>query len=58
MYKLKFYNSLGNFDHDEKFNTFEDMDKRYMDVFEHEKFGLNPTAWELIDSEWYRILGY
>lgn len=58
MYKLKFYNSFGDFEHDEKFTTFEAMHKRYSDVFEYEKFSLNPTAWELIDGVWHRISGY
>ena len=52
MYKLRIYNLIGadkgNLNHEEKFNTKEQMDKRYNELFKRELYSLNPTAWERI----------
>ena len=57
MYKLRIYKSSGkdkgNLDHEEMFNTKEQMDERY------NKFkSVKPTAWKIIDGEWKRLEGY
>lgn len=61
-YKLRVYElagiNKGNLDHEEYFETKEEMDERYSDLFEYELYNLNPTAWELVDGEWTRIRGY
>lgn len=50
MYKLRIYKlsgaDKGNLDHEELFNTKEQMDKRYDELFKKDLYGLNPTAWE------------
>ena len=62
MYKLRIYNLTGadkwNLNHEEKFDTKEQMDKRYDEVFKMELHSLNPTAWERIDGGWKRLKGY
>lgn len=62
MYKLRIYKlsgvDKGNSDHEEFFDTKEQMDKRYDELFESELYGLNPTAWKLVDGEWKRLEGY
>lgn len=62
MYKLRIYKlsgiDKGNLDHEEFFNTKEQMDKRYDELFKKDLYGLNPTAWEQIDNEWKRLDGY
>lgn len=62
MYKLRIYKlsgiDIGNLDHEEFFDTEEQMNKRYAELFESELYGLNPTAWEKIDSKWKRLEGY
>lgn len=60
MYKLRIYKTLGdkgNLDHEEMFETKEQMDNRYNELFSKES-NMNPTAWELVDSEWKRLEGY
>ena len=62
MYKLRIYKlsgiDKGNLDHEEFFDTKEQMDKRYDELFKSELYGLNPTAWEQIDGKWKRLEGY
>ena len=54
MYKLRIYKlsgaDKGNLDHEELFNTKEQMDK--------DLYGLNPTAWEQKNGGWKRLEGY
>ena len=61
-YKLRVYKTdrinKGNLDHEEFFSTREEMDKRYHELFVYANYGLNPTAWEKINEEWYRLEGY
>lgn len=62
MYKLRIYHkkgsNKGNLDHEELFNTFDEMLNRYKELFNYKNFSLNPTAWELIDNIWYRLSGF
>lgn len=62
MYKLRIYKlfgiDIGNLDHEEFFDTKEQMNKRYVELFQSELYGLNPTAWEQIDGKWKRLEGY
>ena len=62
MYKLRIYKlsgvDKGNLDHEEFFDTKEQMDKRYDELFQSELYGLNPTAWKEIDGKWKRLKGY
>lgn len=60
-YKLRVYiltgAEKGNLDHEEYFDSKEELEKRYSELFEYELYSLNPTAWELVDGEWIRIEG-
>lgn len=62
MYKLRIYKlsgvDKGNLDHEEFFDTKEQMNKRYAELFQSELYGLNPTALEQTDNEWKRLEGY
>lgn len=62
MYKLRIYKlsgiDKGNLDHEEFFDTKNQMDKRYDELFKSELYGLNPTVWEQIDGKWKRLEGY
>lgn len=62
MYKLRIYRlsgvDKGNLDHEEFFDTKDQMDKRYNELFKRELYSLNPTAWERVDEEWKRLRGY
>lgn len=62
MYKLRIYKTFGadkgNLDYEEMFNTKDEMDKRYDEMFEEKLYALNPTAWELVDDKWKRLEGY
>ena len=62
MYKLRIYKlsgeNKGNLDHEEFFDTKEQMDKRYDELFKRELYSLNPTAWKQIDDKWKRLEGY
>ena len=40
---------IGNLDHEEFFDTLEEMEQRYQKLFTKEPYGLNPTKWKLID---------
>ena len=56
MYKLRIYkksgDDRGNLDHEEMFDTKEEMNKRYDELFDVESYSLNPTAWELVNGKW------
>lgn len=62
MYKLRIYKlsgiDKGNLDREELFDTKDQMDKRYTELFNKELYSLNPTAWEFCDGEWKRLKGY
>ena len=58
MYKLRVYAKLGNFDHEEVFQTKEEMDNRYNESYTSCILYDYPTAWEFIEGKWYRMLGY
>lgn len=62
MYKLRIYKNSGGdkgkFDHEEFFDTKEEMDKRYDELFDAKNYPLNPTVWEFVDGEWKRLMGY
>ena len=62
MYKLRIYKlsgiEKGNLDHEEMFNTKEQMDKRYDELFEEKLYALNPTAWDFVIDRWRRLEGY
>ena len=62
MYKLRIYNltgaDKGNLNHEEIFDTNEQMDKRYNELFKRNLYSLNPTAWEQINGEWKRLESY
>ena len=62
MYKLRIYKlsglDKGNLDHEELFDTKEQMDKRYDELFKRELYSLNPTALEQIDDGWKLLEGY
>lgn len=62
MYKLRIYKlsglDKGNLDYEELFDTKEQMDKRYDELFKRELYSLNPTALEQIDDGWKRLEGY
>ena len=62
MYKLRIYKlsgaNKGSLDHEEFFDTKEQMDKRYEELFNRNLYSLNPTVWEQIDGEWKRLEEY
>ena len=62
MYKLRIYKlsgvDKGNLDHEEMFDTKEQMDKRYDELFKRELSSLNPTAWKQNNNGWKRLEGY
>lgn len=49
-YKLRIYKPVnkwsGDLDHEEFFNTFDEMKVRYKELYQKEMGLLNPTAWE------------
>lgn len=61
-FKLRVYKKFGvdkgNTDHEEFFLTKEEMDKRYKELFVHNDYALNPTAWKRHVEDWTRIEGY
>lgn len=62
MYKLRIYKlsgaNKGNLDHEEFFDTKEQMDKRYEELFKKDLYSLNPTTWKQVNSEWKRLEEY
>lgn len=59
-YKLRIYKKTGtdkgNLDHEEFFQTEEEMMNRYKDLFDYNSFSLNPTMWVIkSNGEWSRI---
>lgn len=61
-YKLKVYKNLfqirGKFDHDEYFETKEEMDERYEKFMSYRMGEPLPTAWKLVCGVWMRMEGY
>lgn len=61
-YKLRVYVTSGpdkgNLDHEEFFDSIEELDKRYNELFNYELFSLNPTALEWDGNDYKRIIGY
>lgn len=61
-YKLRIYKlngiEKGNLDHEEFFNSYEDMNKRYEELFSYNNFSLNPTAWKNENGSWLRLEGF
>lgn len=61
MYKMRFYQTSGinkgNLDHEEFFETREEVMMRYAEVFKKELFSLNPTIWEydFCNQDYFRI---
>lgn len=58
MYKLRIYKTSGKIEHEEIFDTKEQMDRRYDELFKRDLYSSNPTAWKLIDGVWKRLEGY
>lgn len=57
-FKLRVYSQRGNLDHEEFFDTFEEMEQRYRELFKQEFYSLNPTKWKLSNAVynlWERI---
>lgn len=58
-YKLRFYKlsgpDKGNLSHEEFFQDREQMETRYREVFQRERYTYNPTAWQYVDNEWTRL---
>ena len=48
----------GNVDHEEFFDSIEELDKRYNELFDYNLFSLNPTAWVGNGNDYRRISGY
>lgn len=61
-YKLIVYKvsepDKGNVDHEEFFDSIEELDKRYNELFDYNLYSLNPTAWEWDGNDYKRIMGY
>ena len=61
-FKLKIYHlsgsEKGNLDHEEVFQTREEMEKRYNALFQYNLYGLNPTAWQRMGKTWIRLAGF
>lgn len=61
-YKLRVYhisgNNKGNLKEECFFQTKEQMDKKYNELFRYDLYSLNPTAWEWKEQEWCRMAGY
>lgn len=61
-YKLRIYVTSGldkgNVDHEEFFDSIEELDKRYNELFIYKLYNLNPTAYEWDGNDWIRIMGY
>ena len=61
-YKLRFYiasgPNKGNPDHEEFFDSIEELDKTYKELFVHKPYSLRPTAYEWDGNDWIRIMGY
>ena len=59
MYKMRFYKKAGadegNLDHEEFFDTREQVEARYKEVYVEKDLLLNPTVWEDRNGEWRRI---
>lgn len=62
MYKLRIYElhgaDKGSLDHEEFFETEQEMIDRYDELFEYNAYGLNPTAWKQKNGGWQRLTEY
>lgn len=63
MYKLRIYETKGfkkgDLKGEEFFETKEEMDTRYNQLFSKKLYALNSTAWEKTETgQWTRISGY
>lgn len=62
MYKLRIYKlsgaNKGNLDHEEFFDTKDQMDKRYEELLKKNLYSLNPTVWEQVNGKWKRLEEY
>lgn len=59
MYKLRIYNERGSVDHEEIFESCEEMIQRYKELFVKYS-AVNPTAWVNLDVPlgWMRLPGF
>lgn len=61
-YKLRIYKTggvdKGNLDHEEYFETLEELQERYHTLFRRSRYSYNPTAWEYGEKGWNRLEGY
>ena len=53
MFKLRIYKTSGVLDHEEIFDTKEQLDRRYSEFK-----NIKPTAWKLVNGKWKRLEGY
>ena len=55
-YKLRIYKTRGidkgNLDHEEYFDSLDELQIRYRELFKRELYSLNPTGWEWVDNTW------
>ena len=55
-YKLRIYVTSGpdkgNLDHEEFFDSIEELDKRYRELFVYKLYSLNPTVWKWNGNDW------
>lgn len=61
-YKLRIYvisgPDKGDLDHEEFFDSIEELNKRYNELFDYNLFSLNPTAWVRNENNYRIISGY
>ena len=61
-YKLRVYvisgPNKGNLDHEEFFDSINELNKRYEELFDYNLYAYNPTAWEWDGNDYKRISGY
>lgn len=61
-YKLRVYvtsgQNKGNLDREEFFDSIEELDKRYKELFDYNLYSFNPTAWVWNGNDYRRISGY
>lgn len=61
-YKLRAYHisgdNKGNLEEEYFFQTKEQMDKKYNELFRYDLYNLNPTGWEWRDGKWCRMAEY
>lgn len=58
-YKLRIYKlsgiDKGNLDHEEYFDSLDELQARHRELFKMELYSLNPTGWVRVDNEWNRL---